>query len=365
MCSTTHGLVNDVKQRRVFSIKSRPYWPSLTFQFNTLESSIHYLLPVLGINQREQDSLSFIFLPELRSPLPSKTTPLTANFAIMPRNAKSKAAPADPVFSEDDASENGKGDEDLTLTDPPTAINPYTVLSVPSTTTADEIKSAYRKLALKHHPDKVAPSERDAAHKQFQEIAFAYAILSDDRRRKRYDATGNTAESANVDDDDFNWTEFFRDMSAQVVSGDLIEEVKREYQGSDEERDDVLAAYEEHEGDLDAVFESVMCSEVLADEGRFRKLIDEAIAKGDVEAYDRYTKESKKSREKRKASAKREEQEAMELAEEMGLKDKLFGNASKGNTSKKTKKKTGDANGEDALKALIQQRQKSRAEKLF
>ncbi|KEF54175.1 uncharacterized protein A1O9_09970 [Exophiala aquamarina CBS 119918] len=284
--------------------------------------------------------------------------------------AKAKAAPADPVFSEDSASENGEDSGDISLNDPPTSIDPYSVLSVPSTATADEIKTAYRKLALKHHPDKVTPSERDSAHQKFQEIAFAYAILSDERRRKRYDATGNTAESANVDDADFNWTEFFRDMSAQVVSGQLIDQIKREYQGTEEERLDVLAAYEDSEGDLDAVFESVMCSEVLDDEERFRKIIDQAIAQGEVEGYVKYTKEAKKTREKRRARAKDEEKEAMQLAEELGVRDKLFGKgdgskADAGKKSTKTKSKGDTDTDTDGLMALIQQRQKSRAQNFF
>ncbi|KAK5060212.1 hypothetical protein LTR84_010097 [Exophiala bonariae] len=290
----------------------------------------------------------------------------------MARKTKTKAAPVDPVFSSDSEPEAGSANEEIDISEPPTTINPYSVLSVPSTATQEEIKTAYRKLALKHHPDKVSPSERDSAHKKFQEIAFAYAILSDERRRKRYDVTGNTAESANVDDDDFNWTDFFREMSAQVVSGELIDQVKRGYQGTEEEKDDVLAAYEDSQGDLDAVFERVMCSEVLVDEERFRKIIDAAIAANEVEAYAKYTKEGKKKREKRRARAKNEEQEAMELAEELGIKDKLFGGGKGSNGAdtkspgSKKKKPAKDADGDTSgLMALIQQRQKSRAANFF
>lgn len=274
----------------------------------------------------------------------------------MPRQSKSK-----PESADDTGASNGMNheEEDLEVADPP-VINPYAVLHLSTTASSDEVKSAYRRLALKHHPDKARPEERDAAHESFQEIAFAYAILSDERRRRRYDATGNTAESANLDDDDFNWADFFREQSANVVRGEMIEEVKREYQGSEEEKDDVLAAYEQGEGDMDAVFESVMCSEVLVDEDRFRKIIDAAIAEGEVEEYGRYTKESKKSRDKRKANAKREEQEAREYARELGVEEKLFG---KKDTPKKKSKKGEDGN--DALRALIQQRQQSRAQNFF
>lgn len=260
----------------------------------------------------------------------------------MPPRAKSKSA-----------------EEDLTMSDPPT-IDPYAVLNLSKTATSEEVKSAYRKLALKHHPDKARAEERETAHKSFQEIAFAYAILSDERRRKRYDATGNTAESANIDDDDFNWVDFFREQSENVVRGEMIEQVKKEYQGSEEERGDILEAYEDGEGDMDAVFERVMCSEVLVDEERFRKIIDAAIAQGEVTSFDRYTKETRKTREKRKAHAKREEAEARQLAQELGVEDKLFGKKD----SNKKKAKTGEDD-HDALKALIQQRQQNRAQNFF
>ncbi|KAJ9643880.1 hypothetical protein H2204_002025 [Knufia peltigerae] len=273
----------------------------------------------------------------------------------MPRKTKPKPEPVEDI----EHSETSSVEEDLTVSDPPT-IDPYDVLQLPRTATPDEVKSAYRKLALKHHPDKAQPGNRDTAHKKFQEIAFAYAILIDERRRKRYDATGNTAESANIEDDDFNWGDFFREQSANVVNGELIEQVKREYQGSEEERNAVLAAYEEGEGDMDAVFESVMCSEILEDEDRFRKIIDEAISKGEVQAYDTYTKEGKQSRQRRKAAAKKEAQEAQEYARELGLEDKLFGK--KDGAKKKSKKGSDDT---DALQALIQQRQQSRAQNFF
>jgi DnaJ homolog subfamily C member 9 len=237
-----------------------------------------------------------------------------------------------------------------TLEDPPTEINPYEVLSLEKTATADQVKSAYRKAALKYHPDKAAEDDKASAHQKFQEIALAYAILSDERRRKRYDTTGNTSESLDIEDDDFSWTDFFREQTATMVDGAMIEKIKKEYQGSNEEQEDLLNAYEESEGDMDAVYEQIMCSNVLEDDERFRKIIDAAIKDGRAQEYKTYSKETKASKKKRAAKAKAEEGEAMELAEELGVKDKLFG------------KKKGKGNDDDALKALIQQRQQSRGE---
>jgi molecular chaperone DnaJ len=64
----------------------------------------------------------------------------------------------------------------------------YTVLGVPKAATQAEIKSAYRKLAKKYHPD--ICQEADSEEK-FKEISAAYEILSDDDKRKKYDNPQN------------------------------------------------------------------------------------------------------------------------------------------------------------------------------
>ncbi len=68
--------------------------------------------------------------------------------------------------------------------------NPYDVLGVDRRATDAEIKKAYRRLARKHHPD-VNPGD-PAAQKKFQEIAAAYEILKDPKRRQHFDLTGDT-----------------------------------------------------------------------------------------------------------------------------------------------------------------------------
>ena len=65
--------------------------------------------------------------------------------------------------------------------------NYYKILGVSRTATAKEIKSAYRKLALQWHPDKVTEEQKEEASKKFQDIGEAYEVLSDEELRAKYD----------------------------------------------------------------------------------------------------------------------------------------------------------------------------------
>src|ERR687892_1650901 len=70
----------------------------------------------------------------------------------------------------------------------------YEVLAVSRTATDQEIKSAYRRLAVKYHPDK---NPNDAtAEERFKEAAEAYSVLSDPEQRKRYDRFGHAGVSS-------------------------------------------------------------------------------------------------------------------------------------------------------------------------
>jgi curved DNA-binding protein len=101
----------------------------------------------------------------------------------------------------------------------------YNLLGVPKTATQAEIKSAFRKLAAKHHPDK-NPGDKKAEEK-FKEINEAYTVLSDDEKRKFYDQYGSTdgrppfgpggfQGQGNVNPEDFaGFSDFFQGLFGQ------------------------------------------------------------------------------------------------------------------------------------------------------
>jgi hypothetical protein len=69
-------------------------------------------------------------------------------------------------------------------------VNPYVVLGIPKEATPEQVKKAYRKKAMKSHPD------RGGDVKVFQEVQLAYDVLSDEERRANYDRTGDLGAQA-------------------------------------------------------------------------------------------------------------------------------------------------------------------------
>jgi molecular chaperone DnaJ len=89
----------------------------------------------------------------------------------------------------------------------------YETLSLSRTAAQDEIKSAYRKAALKWHPDR-NPNQKDHAEAKFREATEAYSVLSDPQKRAAYDHYGHAGVSGMGGDAGFNRTIFdeFQDI---------------------------------------------------------------------------------------------------------------------------------------------------------
>src|SRR5206468_4035224 len=92
----------------------------------------------------------------------------------------------------------------------------YEVLGVARTATEDEIKKAYKKLALKHHPDR-NPDDPKRSAERFRELSEAYQILCDPERRSVYDRFGHAAFEQGAPGGGFDFGSGFED-----IIGDLF-----------------------------------------------------------------------------------------------------------------------------------------------
>lgn len=115
--------------------------------------------------------------------------------------------------------------------------DPYEVLGVSRTASADEIKSAYRRLARRFHPD-VNPNDPTAEEK-FKEVGEAYSILSDPERKQRFDQFGSTDDQPM---DPFFGGGGFTDLFDMFFGGVAAQQSQRRRQGRD--GDDVRADVE-------------------------------------------------------------------------------------------------------------------------
>ena len=112
-------------------------------------------------------------------------------------------------------------------------IDLYAVLSIEPTASQEDIKKAYRKLALIYHPDKhatAAEGAKFAASRKFQQVGFAYAVLSEKNRRAKYDATGSTEEGFELAEGEDGWQAYFEALFESVTK-EKLDQMKKEYQG--------------------------------------------------------------------------------------------------------------------------------------
>ena len=104
----------------------------------------------------------------------------------------------------------------------------YEMLGVPKAASAEEIKKAYREMALKFHPDRVPAEQKKDAEERFKEISESYAVLSDSQKRDLYDKYGHSGIDQKYAQEDIfkdaDFSSIFSNMSGGG-NGGIFEEI--------------------------------------------------------------------------------------------------------------------------------------------
>lgn len=255
------------------------------------------------------------------------------------------------------------------------SVDLYAVLNLKEDASPDYIKKAYRRLALVYHPDKHATAAEQAkadASTKFQQIGFAYAVLSDEKRKTRYDRTGETNEGFELGSGDDGWETYFQDLFDGVTRGKL-DQMKKEYQGSTEEVEDLKSAYLETNGSIADIMTYIPHS-TYEDEDRLTITISSLIFQGELKTTPAWETGVKDQRAKlaRMKKAEREAKEAEKLAKELGVWDEFYGSGKATDRKKAKEKGKGKGQGEDAehndesaLQALILKKNKKNMDGFF
>ncbi|MDD5449557.1 MAG: molecular chaperone DnaJ [Candidatus Omnitrophica bacterium] len=111
----------------------------------------------------------------------------------------------------------------------PTKRDYYEVLGIKKNASLDEIKKAYREMALRYHPDRVPHEQKKEAEEKFKEISEAYAVLSDSQKRALYDQYGHSGiDQKYAYEDIFKGADFssiFKDLGDYGFGGGIFDDI--------------------------------------------------------------------------------------------------------------------------------------------
>ena len=99
----------------------------------------------------------------------------------------------------------------------------YNTLGVDKNASLEQIKKAYRKLALKYHPDRQS-TNKEAAEEKFKQINEAYAVLSDPKKRERYDTVGHQHFHNQYSQEDIFQNTDFNSIFSEFGFGNIFEQ---------------------------------------------------------------------------------------------------------------------------------------------
>jgi len=97
----------------------------------------------------------------------------------------------------------------------------YEILGISKGASADEIKKAYRNLALKYHPDRVAPEKKKEAEEKFKEVSEAYEVLMDPQKKSVYDQYGHEGVDNSFKQGGFTWQDFHHFDDIKDIFGEF------------------------------------------------------------------------------------------------------------------------------------------------
>ncbi|CBZ26305.1 putative chaperone protein DNAj [Leishmania mexicana MHOM/GT/2001/U1103] len=222
----------------------------------------------------------------------------------------------------------------------------YKILGVPVESSTEDVTRAYRRLALKYHPDR-----NPEGVEKFKSISNAYAVLSDPERRAAYDLTGfvsDFADSSHVMSDE---------AARQQRSAELADQVRSffaTYAGSAEERADVVRGYEKCNGDFKKMVRGYLLFDngVEAEVQRLHRLVSTLIEMGNLSRTPAWESTSTPEAVLRLEKAMHRERQAAE---------KVLKNMAGSGTSA-----AGTADGDlSSLQVMIRQRQQSSYESML
>lgn len=95
----------------------------------------------------------------------------------------------------------------------------YEILGLKKGASVNEVKKAYRKLAMKHHPDRVPEEKKKEAEEKFKEISESYAVLSDPKKKQLYDQYGHAGVDSRYSQEDIFKGANFSDIFGGASGG--------------------------------------------------------------------------------------------------------------------------------------------------
>lgn len=117
----------------------------------------------------------------------------------------------------------------------------------------------------------------------FQKLQKANSVLSNPKKRERYDQWGDDGTDTFNSKEWMNAYEYYRELHPEIEKKQ-VDDFLADYYGGEEERQDVLKFYKQMKGDVRGLLENIMGSE-NAGIDRYLKIIDDAIGIGAAESY--------------------------------------------------------------------------------